>query len=42
MSQTEKKTDIWIEILFFSQLSVQIFLSHLPQDLLEKCLKSTK
>lgn len=28
--------------LFFCQLSVQIFLSYLPQDRLEKCLKSTK
>ncbi|XP_078358486.1 BTB/POZ domain-containing protein 16-like [Oculina patagonica] len=32
----------WLELNLVPQLSVQIFLSHLPQDLLEKCLKSTK
>ncbi|CAH3124409.1 unnamed protein product [Porites lobata] len=32
----------WLELNLIPQLSVQIFLSHLPQDLLEKCLKSTK
>ncbi|XP_029197706.2 BTB/POZ domain-containing protein 16-like [Acropora millepora] len=32
----------WLELNLIPQLSVQIYLSHLPQDLLEKCLKSTK
>lgn len=32
----------WLELNLIPQLSVQIFLSHLPQDLLERCLKSTK
>lgn len=32
----------WLELNLIPQLSVQIFLSYLPQDRLEKCLKSTK
>ncbi|KAK3696883.1 hypothetical protein QZH41_013731, partial [Actinostola sp. cb2023] len=32
----------WLEISLVPQLSVQIYLSHLPQDLLEKTLKSTR
>ncbi|EDO42768.1 predicted protein [Nematostella vectensis] len=32
----------WLELNLVPQLSVQIYLSHLPQELLEKTLKSTR
>ena len=41
----ESTDNRWMVLINFShnlQLSVQIYLSHLPQDILEKTLKSTR